>query len=103
VLIRRVWIGAPPVDLIARQVGVYRRFVANSAQSYWEGDQLVSDRDGERIAAALVEAMRQTGADALNVRIQVPGVDPAAALEQIARLGDEVLPLFREQLDEGKP
>ena len=102
VLIRRVWIGAPPVDLVARQVGIYRTFAAKAAQSHWEGEQLVSDRGGERIATALAEALRQTGADALNVRIQVPGVDPATALDQIARLGDEVLPALRGQLDERK-
>lgn len=103
VLIRRVWIGAPPVDLVARQVGVYRSYATSAAQSHWEGDQLVGDRDGERIAAALAEAMSQTGADALNVRVHVPGVDPAAALEQIVRLGGEVLPALRKQLAEREP
>jgi alkanesulfonate monooxygenase SsuD/methylene tetrahydromethanopterin reductase-like flavin-dependent oxidoreductase (luciferase family) len=103
VLIRRVWIGAPPVDLVARQVDVYRAYAAKTAQSHWEGEQLVSGPGGERIAAALAEALRRTGADALNLRIHVPGVDPATALEQIARLGGEVLPALHEQLDERTP
>jgi hypothetical protein len=38
------------------------------------------------------------GADACNVRIHVPGVDPAAARAQIERLGDEVVPHLREAL-----
>jgi hypothetical protein len=33
--------------------------------------------------------------DALNLRVHVPGVNAAAGREQIARLGDEVIPLLR--------
>ena len=103
VLIRRVWIGAPPVDLVARQADVYRTFAAEAAQAHWESEQLVSAPSGKRIAAALADALWETSADALNLRVQVPGVDPGAALEQIVRLGDEVLPVLREQLVERKP
>jgi alkanesulfonate monooxygenase SsuD/methylene tetrahydromethanopterin reductase-like flavin-dependent oxidoreductase (luciferase family) len=95
VLIRRVWVGAPPVELVDRQIGVYRSYATSAAQSHWEGDQLVGDADGERIAAALTDVLLRTGADALILRIHVPGVDPAAALDQIGRLGQEVLPAFR--------
>jgi alkanesulfonate monooxygenase SsuD/methylene tetrahydromethanopterin reductase-like flavin-dependent oxidoreductase (luciferase family) len=98
VLIRRVWVGAPPADLVQRQIGVYRTYATGAAQSHWEGDQLVGDPDGSRIAVALADVLSRTGADALNLRIQVPGVDPAAAFDQIAQVGDTVLPALRQIL-----
>jgi hypothetical protein len=33
----------------------------------------------------------------LNLRVHVPGIAPEAAREQIARLGDEVLPALRSE------
>ena len=41
------------------------------------------------------ERLINAGADALNLRVHVPGVSVTAAREQIARLGAEVLPLLR--------
>ena|GEM_PF-6485300 len=37
-------------------------------------------------------------ADALNLRVHVPGETPTKAREQIARLGDEVLASLRAEL-----
>ena len=98
VLIRRAWVGPPPLDLVERQIDVYRSYATTAAQSHWEEDQLDGDPDGGHIAGALADVLSRTGADALNLRIHVPGVDPAAALEQIARLGDDVLPVLRKEL-----
>jgi hypothetical protein len=49
----------------------------------------------EAVAAGLLDALREAGADALNLRVHVPGVSVDAARDQILRLGDEVLPLLR--------
>lgn len=89
VLIRRVWLGPLPGELFDDQVGVYRAYSSASAQSHWRDDQVASD------AAALLDALARSGADALNLRLHVPGVSPAAAREQIAALSRDVLPRLR--------
>ena len=50
------------------------------------------------VADGLADAARRAGADAVNVRVHVPGVTPDAAREQIARLGAEVVPALREEI-----
>lgn len=92
VLIRRAWLGPPPTDLVERQVDVYRGYSSRRAQVHWEGDQLVRGSQPARVARGLADAVERAGADALNVRVHVPGVRPEDAREQIASLGDEVLP-----------
>ncbi len=67
-------------------------------QQHWGGNELVDAPTPESVADGLVDAMRRAGTDACNLRIHVPGVDPGAARAQIARLGDEVLPLLRSSL-----
>ena len=95
VLIRRVWVGTPPRDLVERQVDVYRGYASGAAQAHWGGDELIGAIDGARVADRLAEIRDRAGADALNLRVHVPGVSPAAAREQIGRLGAEVLPAMR--------
>lgn len=97
VLIRRAWLGDPPRDRLDRQVDVYSGYASPAAQSHWSSDQLVSGTDGDAVAAQLADTARQAGANALNLRVQVPGVAPADAREQILRLGDEVLPRLRRR------
>jgi alkanesulfonate monooxygenase SsuD/methylene tetrahydromethanopterin reductase-like flavin-dependent oxidoreductase (luciferase family) len=92
VLIRRAWLGAPPETAVARQVDVYRSYASERASVHWGADEMVSDRDASAVAERLVDVMRASGADALNLRCHVPGVGIEAAREQIAALGDEVLP-----------
>ncbi len=56
------------------------------------------DDDPAVLAARLTHTLVEAGADACNVRVHVPGVDPASAREQIVRLGEEVVPLVRAAL-----
>ena len=98
ILIRRAWLGHPPRDRLDRQVDVYRGFASASAQSHWSTDQLVSGTDADAVADQLVATAHEADADALNLRVQVPGVAPDQAREQIVRLGDEVLPRLRQRL-----
>jgi alkanesulfonate monooxygenase SsuD/methylene tetrahydromethanopterin reductase-like flavin-dependent oxidoreductase (luciferase family) len=51
-----------------------------------------------RVVEETAEWMRQAKADCLNIRLHVPGVDPAAVAEQVAQVGAEVLPGLRELL-----
>jgi hypothetical protein len=87
ILIRRAWVGSPPSELFDKQIGVYRTYAAEATQSQWESDELIS---GDDVAARLLDALARTGADALNVRVHVPGVAPAAIREQITRLGSQL-------------
>jgi alkanesulfonate monooxygenase SsuD/methylene tetrahydromethanopterin reductase-like flavin-dependent oxidoreductase (luciferase family) len=94
VLIRRVWIGEPPVESVARQLDVYRSYSPPGAQAHWQGEQLVAG-DANAVAAGLRDTMETAGCDCVNLRVHVPGVAPEPAREQIRRLGDEVVPQFR--------
>ncbi len=94
VLVRRAWLGDPPRAAVDRQIDVYRGYAPTNAPAHWGADEMVVDDDPARVAKRLLDAQARSGTDALNLRVHVPGVSPEAAREQIARLGDEVLPLL---------
>ena len=91
ILIRRAWVGEAPRIEFDQQVDVYRSYAPGAAQANWGADELANDQPAERLAAAL----EATGADALNIRVHVPGIAASAVRDQIARLGAEVLPRLR--------
>jgi alkanesulfonate monooxygenase SsuD/methylene tetrahydromethanopterin reductase-like flavin-dependent oxidoreductase (luciferase family) len=92
VLIRRVWVGPPPRGLFDAQVDVYRSYSPAEAQARWKADQVLGD------AEAIADDVRRAGCDAVNLRIHVPGVSPAAARDQIAALGTAVVTALRSRL-----
>jgi alkanesulfonate monooxygenase SsuD/methylene tetrahydromethanopterin reductase-like flavin-dependent oxidoreductase (luciferase family) len=98
ILIRRAWVGEPPRAGVARQVDVYRSYAPGAAQTHWQGEQLVASTSASDVVGGLAGAARRAGADAVNIRVHVAGVTPAAAREQIDRLGAEVVPRLREEL-----
>lgn len=98
ILIRRAWVGEPPREQVEQQVDVYRSYAKEGAQQHWKGEQLAGATDPADVAGTLADAARRAGADALNLRVHVPGVSPEAAREQIIRLGDEVLDPLRKAL-----
>jgi alkanesulfonate monooxygenase SsuD/methylene tetrahydromethanopterin reductase-like flavin-dependent oxidoreductase (luciferase family) len=95
-LIRRVWLGDLRSDLVDRQREVYDGYAGRAAG--FGDDQTVSSTDPEQMADQLHEVMRAAGADALNLRVHLPGMTPDSVRAQIARLGAEVLPPLRERL-----
>jgi alkanesulfonate monooxygenase SsuD/methylene tetrahydromethanopterin reductase-like flavin-dependent oxidoreductase (luciferase family) len=98
VLVRRVWIGDPPRTRFDDQVQVYRGYASTGATATWGADELLTGTDGPGLAARVAQVVLDAGADACNVRIHVPGVDPAAARTQIVELGRHVVPRIREAL-----
>ena len=66
--------------------------------SHWDGQQHIGSDDPKEVAERVVASMVAAGADAVNMRIHVPGVTPDMACDQIVRLGDEVLPVLRDAL-----
>jgi alkanesulfonate monooxygenase SsuD/methylene tetrahydromethanopterin reductase-like flavin-dependent oxidoreductase (luciferase family) len=98
VLIRRAWVGDPPREKMGDQLDVYKGYSSPVAQAHWGDDELVTAVDPAEVADGLVDAMRRAGADALNVRIHVPGLAPELVREQIVALGDGVLDRVRASL-----
>jgi alkanesulfonate monooxygenase SsuD/methylene tetrahydromethanopterin reductase-like flavin-dependent oxidoreductase (luciferase family) len=98
VLIRRAWVGAPPRGNLDAQLAVYRGYAAEQAQKHWGTDELVGTDDPIAVAEGLADALARSGADAVNLRLHVPGVTPEQVREQVERLGTEVLPRLREAI-----
>ena len=103
VLVRRVWVGAPPVAQVDRQMDRYRSYASSGAQAHWRGEQLVAADDADSLARELARVRTRSGADALNLRVHMPGVSPTAAREQIDALGDVVATLQRGQATTADP
>jgi alkanesulfonate monooxygenase SsuD/methylene tetrahydromethanopterin reductase-like flavin-dependent oxidoreductase (luciferase family) len=94
VLIRRVWLGRSQSDLIDAQRAVYESYAA-AARSFGE-DQTIATDDPEEMVDRLVSVLREVGADALNLRVQLPGMPHEHVREQIERIGATVVnPLKR--------
>jgi alkanesulfonate monooxygenase SsuD/methylene tetrahydromethanopterin reductase-like flavin-dependent oxidoreductase (luciferase family) len=93
VLIRRAWLGAPDTTLVTRQREVYDSYAAPATA--FGGDQTISADAPAELAERLLAALQASGASALNLRVHLPGMSAADVREQIARLGDEVLPVLR--------
>jgi alkanesulfonate monooxygenase SsuD/methylene tetrahydromethanopterin reductase-like flavin-dependent oxidoreductase (luciferase family) len=93
VLIRRVWVGRPDTGLVDRQRRVYDSYTSASAS--FGQDQTVSADEPLELAERLLSVLRASGADSLNLRVHLPGMSAAAVRDQIARLGDEVVPRLR--------
>ncbi len=102
VLIRRAWVGAPHRAALDAQVDVYRTYAAPAAQEGWDEDQLVAAADPVEVAERLADVAARAGADAVNLRLTVPDVPAEAVREQIARLGDDVVPRLRTALLEAR-
>jgi alkanesulfonate monooxygenase SsuD/methylene tetrahydromethanopterin reductase-like flavin-dependent oxidoreductase (luciferase family) len=98
VLIRRAWLGDPPRNLLDRQVDTYRSYSTSAAQSRWGTDEVIGDTDPQAIAERAADAARRAGADAINIRVHVPGLTPEVVRDQIGRLGDAVVPDLRTRL-----
>jgi alkanesulfonate monooxygenase SsuD/methylene tetrahydromethanopterin reductase-like flavin-dependent oxidoreductase (luciferase family) len=98
VLVRRAWIGTAPRAEVDRQVGVYRDYAPSHAADHWGADEMATGDRADEVARRLVNAVRATGADALNVRVHVSGVTVDAARAQIVQLGRDVVPLVAHAL-----
>ena len=103
ILIRRAWLGDAPRGAVEQQVDRYRSYTPRGAQAHWGDDELVGSADASTVAGQLADSVHATGADALNLRVHVPGVPRDAARAQIAGLGDEVVPIVRTALSGTRP
>jgi alkanesulfonate monooxygenase SsuD/methylene tetrahydromethanopterin reductase-like flavin-dependent oxidoreductase (luciferase family) len=94
VLIRRVWLGKVPDDLVTRQRAVYESYAERGA-AFGE-DQTIASDDPIELAERLAAAIEEVGADALNLRVQLPGMASDAVREQITAIGTTVVGRLRK-------
>lgn len=94
VLIRRIWLGRVRSGLIHDQRAVYESYAAG-ARSFGE-DQTIASDEPDDLAERLAATMREVGANALNLRIQLPGMAPDQVREQIEQIGTSVVPSLKK-------
>ena len=99
VLIRRVWLGRSQSDLIDAQRAVYESFAAR-ARSFGE-DQTIATDEPEEMVTRLAAVWREVGADALNLRVQLPGMPHEHVREQIEQIGTTVVRPLKRLLANG--
>lgn len=95
IAIRRIWLGTPPRAEVEAQTDFYRSYAPAAAQATWGRDELISAPDGRELAARLAELRSRADCDALNLRVHARDLAPERVRDQIARLGDELLPALR--------
>jgi alkanesulfonate monooxygenase SsuD/methylene tetrahydromethanopterin reductase-like flavin-dependent oxidoreductase (luciferase family) len=93
VVIRRVWLGAPPTTLIERQRAVYDSYAGPGAP--FSDDQTITADEPEEMAERIHGTWLASGADAINLRVHLPGVTPSEIRRQITVVAEEVLPILR--------
>ena len=91
VLIRRVWLGDVRTDLVDAQRRVYDSYSGGAGPAFAD-DRTVASNDPADLAERLDQVVRDSGADALNIRVHLPGIPPREVRQQIVRLGTEVAP-----------
>jgi alkanesulfonate monooxygenase SsuD/methylene tetrahydromethanopterin reductase-like flavin-dependent oxidoreductase (luciferase family) len=94
VLIRRVWLGRMSDGLVANQRAVYESYAGR--QSSFGEDQTITSDDPAELAERIAATLEEVGADALNLRVQLPGMRPEEVREQITGIGTTVLGVLKE-------
>jgi alkanesulfonate monooxygenase SsuD/methylene tetrahydromethanopterin reductase-like flavin-dependent oxidoreductase (luciferase family) len=94
VLIRRVWLGRVPSELVARQRAVYEGYAQRAAR--FGEDQTIAADEPAVLAEQLAQVANDVGADALDLRVQLPGVRPEEVRDQIAAIGETVVGLAKQ-------
>jgi alkanesulfonate monooxygenase SsuD/methylene tetrahydromethanopterin reductase-like flavin-dependent oxidoreductase (luciferase family) len=101
VLIRRVWLGRVPTELVDDQRAVYESYAAGVRS--FGADQTIASDEPDEMAERLAGTMKEVGADALNLRVQLPGMSPAQVREQIAQIGSTVVGSLKKILSPAGP
>jgi hypothetical protein len=89
-----VWLGRVQSGLVDSQRAVYESYAAQ-ASSFGE-DQTIASDEPDEMAERLAATVTEVGADALNLRVQLPGMSPGQVREQIGRIGSTVIPSLKK-------
>jgi alkanesulfonate monooxygenase SsuD/methylene tetrahydromethanopterin reductase-like flavin-dependent oxidoreductase (luciferase family) len=93
VLIRRVWLGRMSGSLVTKQRAVYESYAGR--EGAFGEDQTIASDDPSELSERLAAAAQEVGADALNLRVQLPGMAPEAVREQIGAIATSVVGRLR--------
>jgi alkanesulfonate monooxygenase SsuD/methylene tetrahydromethanopterin reductase-like flavin-dependent oxidoreductase (luciferase family) len=94
VLIRRVWLGRLRSELVAGQRAVYESY-AQRASSFGS-DETIAAVEPDEMVERLAATVQEVGADALNLRVQLPGMSPEQVRAQIVQIGSTVVAPLKE-------
>ncbi len=94
VLIRRVWLGRLRGALVKSQRAVYESYAGDTGS--FGDDQTIAADDPVELAHRLAAVIEEVGADAVNLRVQLPGMAPEEVRDQIAGIGSMVLGPLRD-------
>ncbi len=83
-------------ELVDEQRAVYESYAAD-ASSFGEDQTIASDEPAE-VVERLAVTVSEVGADALNLRVQLPGMAPEQVREQIERIGSTVVGPLKKEL-----
>ncbi len=95
VLTRWVWCGQPDPARIEAEAARYASYTPDRRRARFADDNGTISGSAEQVAEGLLEAVAETGATVLNLRVHAMGVTGPEVLEQIATVGAGVLPAVR--------
>jgi alkanesulfonate monooxygenase SsuD/methylene tetrahydromethanopterin reductase-like flavin-dependent oxidoreductase (luciferase family) len=99
VLIRRVWLGALPSELVGAQRRRYDSYAGDGPG--FRDDQTVCTEGPADMVDRLFDQAARAGADALNLRVHLPGMSADSVRGQIARIGTEVVEPLKARWEQG--
>jgi len=92
VVTRWVWIGTADAGRLATESDRYAGYTPVDRQKDWADRFDVVTGSPEEVADGLRQVVRHTGATALNLRVHIAGAEANEVLDQVGRIGAEVLP-----------
>jgi alkanesulfonate monooxygenase SsuD/methylene tetrahydromethanopterin reductase-like flavin-dependent oxidoreductase (luciferase family) len=95
VLTRWVWCGRPDRARIEAESARYASYTPALRRARFADDNGTISGSPEQVTDGLLQAVTETGATVLNLRVHAMGVSASEVLEQIAAIGAGVLPAVR--------
>ena len=97
--IRPIWVGTPPDTPEARAQKLhYERSAAPGMRQAQGFDDWMLSGSADQVIDGTAAWMRRCGVSAVNIRLSVAGVSPAQIADQIAAVGERVLPGLRSAI-----
>ncbi|MGD9705642.1 MAG: LLM class flavin-dependent oxidoreductase [Acidimicrobiia bacterium] len=97
VMVKRVWLGAPPAHAVERLVSTYRAAGAPTTSDEDASPPIHAGSADQIVEEVMGDATRH-GVSAVNFRVHLPAVPPSSIIEQIERLGIDIVPRIRHEL-----
>ncbi len=95
VLTRWVWYGQQDPARVEAEASRYASYTPAHRRARFADDNGTISGSAEQVADELLQAVAETGATVLNLRVHAMGVSAPEILEQIATIGAGVLPALR--------